>query len=318
MKSKNKITTKKSVIAIDLGGTKISAAVIDYKGKIKHEIKEASYLAGGWSKLKLQIVDICERLIELHGDIYAIGIGSAGPLHAEKGILLDPTNFGWSSKIINLKSDLEKKLKLKVILENDAVAAILGERWMGSASESSMCITLGTGLGLGILVDDKVVRGRGGLHAEGGHLVLRPQDEFAHCECGVKGCAEGFLSGVNFAKWVARKTKEKDLSAKELTDLALSGDKRILAFFADYADLMAQYICSLVVLYYPREIIFSGSFSTAHPLFLDQVKDKVAESFKRQEKTHKIVPKLLISKMGNNSGMIGAGYLAYNHKHYFN
>lgn len=303
-----------NVIAIDLGGTKILAAVVNPKGQILHQVKAATHLTGGWQALKKQIVSICQQLIKEHKNICAIGVGSAGPLHAEQGVLLDPTNFGWTQKKVHFTRDLKKSLKLPIAFDNDAVSAILGERWLGQASANSLCITLGTGLGLGVLVSDKVARGRDGLHSEGGHLVLRPQDHDAHCECGVPGCAEGFLSGVNFAKWVAKRSGTKEMSAQELTELALNGDAKIASYFDEYSQLMAQYICSLIVLYYPREIIFSGSFAEAHPLFLNKTKKMVSEAFARQEKVHKIVPKLLVSKLKNNNGLLGAAYMAFKSK----
>ncbi len=302
----------KAVIAIDLGGTKITAAVVTDKGVVKHQITEASYLAGGWVQLKKQIVRICRELSSKEKNINCVAIGSAGPLHAEKGILLDPTNFGWKKqKIISIVGDLKKELKTKVILENDAAVAAWGEYWKGKASENSICITLGTGLGVGIIINGKQFRGRNGLHPEIGHLVLRPQDPYSYCECGVKGCAEGFLSGVNFAKWVARSTGEAEHSAKELTELAAASDARIKKYFEEYSNLMSQYLESLIVTTYPQEIIFSGSFASAHKLFLPQVKSQLKEAFKRHEKSHKIIPQLLVSNLGNKSGLIGAAYLAF-------
>lgn len=298
------------VIAIDLGGTKILAAVVNENGKILQVIKEATHLSHGWPALKRQMISICHELQKAHSSIKSIGIGSAGPLHAGDGVLLDPTNFGWSQKKVFLRRDLEKSLKLPIAFDNDAVASVLGERWLGKASANSICITLGTGLGLGVLINDQIVRGRDGLHAEGGHLVLRPEDQQAHCECGVPGCAEGFLSGVNFAKWVARRSGTKEMSAQELTELALNGDKKIASFFDEYSQLLTQYLCSLIVLYYPREIIFSGSFSEAHPLFLDKTRQRLKMAFARQERVHKIVPKLLVSKLHHNNGLLGAAYMA--------
>ena len=302
----------KTVIAIDLGGTKITAATVTDKGIVKNQITEASYLAGGWKELKKQIVRICHELKKKEDNISCVAIGSAGPLHAEKGLLLDPTNFGWKNqKIIPIVSDLKKELKMRIILENDAAVAVWGEFWKGNISENSICITLGTGLGVGVLINGKQFRGRDGLHPEIGHLVLRPQDPHSLCECGVKGCAEGFLSGVNFAKWVARSTGEAEQSAKDLTELALSGDVRIQKYFEEYANLMSQYLESLIVMTYPQEIVFAGSFASAQNLFLPQVKIQLKEAFKRHEKSHKIVPKLSVSKLGNKSGLLGAAYLAF-------
>lgn len=304
----------KYVIAIDLGGTKISAALVSENKKIIKQIKEPTELIQGWAGLKKQIVRICNELMSVGYKVSAAGVGSAGPLHASEGLLLDPTNFGWKKKKINFTKDLSRLIKIPIKFDNDAVASILGERWFNAASDNSICITLGTGLGVGILVDGKIVRGRSGLHSEAGHFILRPQDSIAHCECGAVGCAEGFLSGVNFAKWVSHSTGKNFSDAKSLVSLARAGNAEALKYFAEYSELMAQYVCSLIVVFYPREIIFSGSFAEAHDLFLEQTKKRVAEAFVRREKSFKVIPKFKISKLNNNNGIFGAAHMALSKK----
>jgi glucokinase len=260
----------KHVIAMDLGGTKILAAIVNEKGKIIQQVKVPTQVNAGWPAMKKQIVSICRDFMNSGYKITAIGVGSAGPLHAKSGVLLDPTNFGWKKKKIHFVRDLSKVLKLPIVFDNDAVAAVLGERWLRHSPANTICITLGTGLGVGVLIDDKVLRGRSGLHSECGHMIIRPQDHDAHCGCGAPGCAEGFLSGVNFVKWVSKKTNRKFKDAKELVELAKGGDIEISRYFAEYAELMAQFLCVLTVCFYPSEIVFSGSFAEATPLFLPQ------------------------------------------------
>lgn len=307
----------KKVIAIDLGGTKLSVAIVTEKGRILHKIKQPTFLSEGWPGLKKQIIYLCQVVSKLEKNISAVGIGSAGPLNAEEGTLIDPTNFGWKiKKKIPLKTDLAKALKKPVVFDNDAVAGVVGEMWLGKASQNTMLVTLGTGLGVGIVVDGKVLRGRNGLHPEVGHLVLRPQETLSHCECGVPGCAEGFLSGTNFPKWYARKTGTLEMSAKELETRGLNGDPSVLAFFDDYASLLAQFICSLIVITYPKDIILAGSFSAAHPLFLPKTIALVKEAMKRQQASHQIVPNIRISRLENQSGILGAAYMALHHKTY--
>ncbi len=305
----------KHVIAMDLGGTKILAALVNDNKKIVKHIKQNTLLSGGWPALQKQIVSITNELLdEAKKNKYKVsglGIGSAGPLHAGKGLLLDPTNFGWTDKKIHFVRDLKKKIKIPIYFDNDAVAAVLGERWTKAASDNSICITLGTGLGVGILVDDQIIRGRSGLHSEAGHFILRPKDTLSHCECGAAGCAEGFLSGVNFTKWVSLSTGKNFKDAKELTALARSGDVEAKKYFDEYAELMAQYICSLVVLFYPKEIIFSGSFAESQDLFLPKTNKLVAAALDRREKVEKTIPKIKISKLHNDNGLLGAAFMAF-------
>jgi len=308
----------KKVIALDLGGTKLSAAVVTDQGKVLKTIKEPSHLADGWPGLKQQVLRLCKTLLVEHPSVKAIGVGSAGPLHAEKGVLLDPTNFGWTSKKpIAFREPISKALKLPVVFDNDAVVAVLGEHWMGEASKNSMVVTLGTGVGVGILLNGKVFRGRDGYNSEGGHLILRPQDKDIHCECGADGCAEGVLSGVNFAKWVGRKTGRQGLSAQQITDMAFKRDPEMLKYFEEYAEMMAQFLTGLITLYYPNEIVISGSFAQSHPLFLDKTKSILKKYFKRRDEVVKILPKISISKLNNQDGLLGAAFMAFERKDYY-
>lgn len=308
----------KKVIAIDLGGTKISTAVITSDGRILESLKEPTVLEQGWPGLKRQLIRICRDLMKRHKTISAVGVGSAGPLHSEQGVLLDPTNFGWTSKKkIFFRKEISSALKIPVVFDNDAIAAILGEKWKGKAANNSVVITLGTGVGVGVLVDGKVVRGGDGYHPEVGHLILRPEDPDAHCECGAKGCAEAYLSGVNFTNWVEKKRHGKVATAKELTALARNGNQEIRGYFNEYAKLMTQFICSLIVLYYPQEIILAGSFAEASDLFLDQVQRQVATAMQRREKTQKVIPKITVSKLKNMDGVWGAAKMAFHHKDYY-
>ena len=299
----------KKVIAIDLGGTKISVAVVTDSGKILKLVKEPTRLKEGWPGLKKQIIQIIKSLLAEHKTVQKIGVGSAGPLNAVEGTLLDPTNFGWKSiKKIHFKKELELTLGKKIIFDNDAVASVLGEAWKGKGGPDCMSVTLGTGLGVGILVNGQIHRGRGGLHPELGHLVLK-HEEAAQCECGVPGCAEGLLSGVNFAKRFSRKAGQ-DLTAKEIEDLAREGFEPALESFDDYAQLLAQYICSLIVVSYPKQIIFSGSFTEASPFFLSHSIKLVHQHMQRQQKSLKIIPSIRISTLKNQSGLLGAAYMA--------
>ncbi len=308
----------KKVIALDLGGTKISAAVVTSDRKMIKLVKEKTLLSEGWPGLRSQVLRICKQLISEHPGVIAVGIGSAGPLHAERGLLIDPTNFGWKvKKPIHFQQAIKKALHLPVVFDNDAVSAVLGEFWKGKCARNSIVVTLGTGVGVGILLNGHTYRGRDGYHPEAGHMVLAPEDKDIRCACGAPGCSEGVLSGVNFAKWVGRKTGRIGLSAQELTELAFSKDKEILKHFDDYALFMAQFLANLITIYYPTEIILSGSFAQAHPLYLDKTKKNLEKYFHRREKVMKILPRLKVSKLNNQDGLWGAANMAFQHKNYF-
>lgn len=300
------------VIGIDLGGTKIAAAVVDQNGKILKEHRALTEYKGGWSVLKKQLIQICQELKKTHKDIAAVGIGSAGPLHAPSGTLLDPTNFGWKSPLtVPITKELKKALHMPVHLENDAAAAILAEHWMGKSGADCLVITLGTGVGMGVIADGKLVRGGRGLHPEGGHILLRSGDKSALCGCGVYGCAEAFLSGANFGKRASKALGKKNLTGRDVAELAYAKNKKALAMFSEYAELMAEYILNLVVLYYPKKIILTGSFAEASSLFLPTVEKRLKALLKRRLKTIPLLPDIYVSKLGNRAGVLGAAYIAF-------
>jgi glucokinase len=306
---------QKYVIGIDLGGTKIAAALLAQNGKILAEEKQPSQLQNGWSGLRQQILEICGKLQKIK-KVSAVGIGSAGPLHAPSGKLLDPTNFGWGPKIVPLTKDLEKSLKLPVKLENDAACAALAEYWKGKAGGDCVILTLGTGLGVGVLLEGKLLRGSRGLHPEMGHQVLRPNDADALCGCGNLGCAEALLSGVNVAKRAARQWGLATLTGKELWGLAERKDPRALAAFAEYSDLLGNYFFNLVTTFYPKKIILTGSFAEAHRAFLPEAKNVLKKLLTRRLQTMPIEPEVRLSSLGNRAGIYGAAYIALQ-KEYF-
>ncbi len=304
------------VIGIDLGGTKVAAGLVTTTGKILVEKKLPSHLERGWPGLKQQLLELITELKQ-KTKVKAIGIGSAGPLHAPSGKLLDPTNFGWPAKVIPIAKELQTRLKIPVRLENDAAAAVLAESWKGSAGKNCIAITLGTGLGVGTVIDGKLHRGARGLHAEVGHLLLRPGDPTALCGCGNYGCSEAFLSGTNFAKRVAAQWKKPGLKAEEIVQLAASGHNGALAILEEYSQYMADFLHNLVVLYYPEKVILCGSFAQAHPHFLPQTKARLRVLLERRLKTLKIFPEIRVSRLGSGAGILGAAYVAL-HKNYVN
>lgn len=300
------------VIGIDLGGTKIVAAMVNASGKTLGEIKVPTELSQGWPGLKKQILELCRTLIKEHGKPKAVGIGSAGPLHAPSGKLLDPTNFGWPAAVVPLARHLETALKLPVRLENDAAAAVLAEHWKGGAGKNCVVITLGTGLGVGVIINGKLFRGARGLHPEAGHLVLKPGDRSALCGCGVEGCAEAYLSGVNFGKRAAVKLKMPGISAKQVAEMARNGNKEAKECFSEYSEMLAAYLLNMVVLFYPEKVILTGSFADAHSLFLPETEARLRVLLERRLKTIPLYPEIRISKLGNRAGMLGGAYIALN------
>jgi len=307
-----------NVLAYDLGGTKISAGIMNKNGKIIRHIREKIDLNKGKAALITQMSLIGKKLIQNEKVSKNVGLASAGPLDPARGLLLDPTNFktqGKSWGIVPISLMLKKKLNKNILLENDADAAIMAEHWIGSAKnkKNAMILTLGTGLGTGIICNGQLVRSGHGLHPEGGHVIIHASDKEALCGCGNYGCAESYLSATNFAKRVSKKLGIKT-NAPECVKRARSGDLKTKKFFNEYAENLAITINNFVVLYSPEVVILAGSFAQAHDLFLKKTNQKLEQLLKRRRKGIDLLPQIKISQLNNESCLIGAAYFAFKQK----
>jgi glucokinase len=306
----------KKVLAYDLGGTKVAAAVVNAQGKVLDEIRVPVMIQQGKKAVLRQLVDLGKELIALHPDVGRVGMASAGPLDPDHGMLLDPTNFtsaegSWGKTPI--AAILKKALKREVILENDAAAAVLAEVWKGKGQghKNVMVLTLGTGLGTGIYLNGELLRAGRHLHPEAGHIILRAGDTTAPCGCGNLGCAEAFLSGRSFARRARQRFARPELTAKDITELAHQNDPRALAAFVEYSEMMAVALYSYCVIYCPELVVFTGSFAAASPYFLRATKEHLKTFLARRRKGVDLLPKMAISSLDNRAGILGGAYVAF-------
>jgi len=306
---------RSSTLAFDLGGTKIAAAIIDDRGKILKRVQASTELRHGPKGIIDQLSKMGLDLLSNSPEIDVVGLASAGPLDPARGVLLDPTNLltrthGWG--VVPLTRTLEKRFKRKVYLENDAAAAALAELWVGSTQgyQNSMILTLGTGVGTGVIANGRPVRSGRGLHTEAGHIIINFDDKTAPCGCGNYGCIEAYLSGVNFAKRMSRLAFNQNLTAKEISELAKGNHPIAQKAFEDYSTILAAAIASLAVVFSPEIVVFSGSFSKASSLYLSATRKKLNTLMKRRKSGINLVPKLKKSKLGMNASLLGAAYMA--------
>jgi glucokinase len=323
----------KQVLAYDLGGTKVAVGIVDENGKVVEAKRVPVMLEKGKDAVLQQLIALGRDFLRRYPGVKRVGMASAGPLHPKKGLLLDPTNFAskkgpWG--IVPIVSILSKGLERPVYLDNDAAAAILAEKWVGAAKnfESAMILTLGTGLGTGIVIDGKLMRAGQGLHPEAGHIILNYKDETAVCGCGNIGCAEAYLSGNGFARWANKQlarggaaisgTRSKRgsvaLQGPELATLARKGNRRVKALFIEYGRLMAAAIQSYTVIFEPQIIVLTGSFAETRDLFMPTVESELKRMFTRRVQAGNPVPKIAVSKLKNYAGLIGGAYVAFFHK----
>lgn len=318
LQKKSKVDRSLSVLAYDIGGTKVHAAIVSSSAKILDEIRTPIDFSKGKSEVLRQWIDVGQKLLSRHPKVSRVGVASAGPLDPIRGVLLDPTNFssgGQTWGVVPISKLLSKGLGgLSVHLENDAAAAILAEHWVGAARrmDDALILTLGTGVGTGILVGGKLVRAGRGLHTEGGHLIIRAGDSSAVCGCGNLGCIEAFLSGRGFERRSHLRLggASSSLSGAELASRAREGDQQIQSFFEEYAENLALAIHNFVVLYAPRVVVLAGSFAHAADLFLDQARNHLEVLLTRRRHGVDFMPRLVVSSLQNRAGVLGGAYVA--------
>lgn len=312
-----KASSSDMVLAYDIGGTKVAVAVVDGKGEIREEVRVPIRMNEGKDAVIKQLGDLGLQLLKHYPNCHAVGVASAGPLHPEKGVLLDPTNFytdpekTWGE--VPISRLLSNRLKRPVYLENDAAAAILAECWKGKARSyrNAMILTLGTGLGTGTVIEKQLVRAGHGLHTESGHIIVKHGDASAPCGCGNVGCAEAYLSGKNFASRFRNRFKTAALEAKEIAQLAREGNKEAREAFREYAELMAITLQNYVVIFAPEIFVFTGSFAAAADLFIEPARRRLEQLLVRRREGIDMMPKLDVSSLENEAGVLGGAYVAF-------
>jgi glucokinase len=303
----------KKVLAIDLGGTKVAVAVVDESGAIISEKRESVQAESGAQSLIEQICRISQPIIAKH-KLKMGGIASAGPLDPRSGVLINPTNFKSKSKhwgVVPLVKELEKRLKIRFRLENDAASAALAESWLGMGQNCNnfLTITLGTGVGVGVVTNGKIVRAGRNLHTEAGHLTISHDDKEWLCGCGNYGCAEAFLSGKNFTKKLAKDLDDPLLTGERLLLRAKEKDPFILQEFVKYGERLATLIYSLSVVFAPERVILSGGFSHAASLFIPSCEKRLAQLMGTRREGIDMLPKICISQFQDEIGLLGAAYV---------
>lgn len=208
----------KKAIGLDIGGTKILAGVVDEEGHILQKVQISTDSSKGRDKIISNLHNALDTLMQK--DISGIGIGSAGRIDFKTGIVDYATDNlpGWMG--LNLKKLVEEKYSLPVIVENDVNAAAAGEMWLGAAKgvKNFIMLTVGTGLGGAIVINNQIIRGKHFSAGEFGHIILYPKGR--ECNCGKKGCAEQYISGTAIYKRFNELSKIKKVdNAKEVFSL---------------------------------------------------------------------------------------------------
>ena len=292
-------------IGIDLGGTNIGIGLLDDNLNIIYKKEFQTEKEKGYDYVKLKMMEEIEKVISRanKNNIHFIGLGIPG-IEDKKGNIYC-TNLNWHK--LPLRKDLENRFKIPAYIENDATVAGIAEATVGAskAYKNSIFITLGTGIGGGIIVDNKIYTGSHGIGTEIGHMIVG--ENFYDCSCGNNGCLETFSSATALEKFVEmKKTSGEKLTTKDIFNLAQDGDELCLMAVDRMIKYLSIGIGNLINIMDPDIIILGGGISKAGDFLLN----KINNLYPRYILFKSIgFAEIKLSTLGNDAGIIGAAML---------
>ncbi len=300
----------KYVIGVDFGGTNIKLGLVNPKGKIirRARIDTRSYFS---SKAKL-INSLAQKIREVMiaqelcaTNISGIGIGLPGLIDPRKGIVRFLPNVpGWRN--VPLVKILERSLNIATFIDNDVNLAALGE-WQygaGKGADSLICVTLGTGVGGGIILDGKLYRGEGYVAGEIGHIPIN--EKGPACNCGGSGCLERYVGNQSLLKKARRCLQNKDITLEEVYALANQSNSKALALWEETAVHIGNALVGVVNVLNPRLIIIGGGVAKAYK----HLKKPLIQTIKnRSMQVQSRMVAVRRARLGDDAGILGAQIL---------
>ncbi|HEM2742192.1 ROK family glucokinase [Streptococcus suis] len=314
----------KKIIGIDLGGTSVKLAILTTEGEIQEKWSIKTNTLDDGSHIVPDIIDSIKQQFETHGltkdDFLGVGMGSPGVVDSEAGTVIGAYNLNWKTLQL-VKDQIESALGLPFFIDNDANVAALGEQWVGAGNNNPNVVfmTLGTGVGGGVIAAGNLIRGVKGAGGELGHIAVDFDEPFA-CTCGKKGCLETVASAtgiVNLSRRYAdqyagdAKLKQmiddgQDVTAKDVFDLAKEGDDLALIVYRHFSEYLGVACANIAAVLNPAYIVLGGGVSAAGEFLLDGVRKVFAEnSFPQIKESTQIV----LATRGNDAGVLGAASL---------
>ncbi len=308
-------------IGIDVGGTKVLGGVVDEAGKVLTTARKDTPRQGG-SALTQTIADVAKELLAQHS-VASVGVSAAGFVSSDRKTMLATPNIAdWNG--VDLDHQLTKLIGLPVVIENDANAAAWGEAKFGAGKNQDhmMMLTVGTGIGGGIVVNGALYRGAFGIAAEFGHMRVVPEGHI--CGCGARGCFEQYASGnallrhareaINASPEVARNLLSRGdgtvagLTGQAITDAARDGDPVALAAFNTTGQWLGAGIASLAVLLDPACVVIGGGVIDAGEILLKPTRESLERNMPFAGKHP--YPQIIAAQLGNEAGLVGVADLA--------
>jgi len=307
------------VIGVDLGGTNLRTALLSQDGIILDKRKEATLASDGWKKVIDRLVANIVRqkvIAEQRGlAVAAVGVGAPGVIQMDKGIVVKSPNFpDWNN--LPLQDALEGALRLPVVIENDANAAALGEQWRGAGSgiKSMILLTLGTGVGGGIVLNNSIWHGADGMAGELGHMTILPDGR--QCGCGNKGCLEMYASARGIVQSfidasggsaLTHAGDQQEITSERVYQAARDGNDIAVRVMKDMGSMLGIGIANLINIFNPEMIVIGGGVKDAWSLFINATHQEIMRrAFQVPAERTRIVP----TTLGDDAGMVGAAAVA--------
>ncbi len=297
-------------IGIDIGGSHISCALINNSGNIVKLTNKFSKNRWKLSEIGAVINRLVDNLTHSLNEINSIGIGVPGAVNAKTGYVYYSANLPF--KKINLKDFFEDKLSKKVKIENDANCAALGEMLFGNGINKSniVLITIGTGIGSGIILNKKIFSGHNGFAGEVGHQIIVANGK--ECACGNKGCFEAYASMIELEGRAKKIIKHypnsilstKNISGKSIYDSAKLGDPFSNELVKEHIFYLGIGIANIINILQPEVVLISGAISRQKDFLLSKLKPSIDKNLYVQG-----TYELKTSKLEDKAGLIGAAFL---------
>jgi glucokinase len=309
-------------IGVDVGGTKVAAGVVDEHGAIVEKLKRATPAARPDQTADV-IADVVIELLSRH-EVTAVGIGAAGFVDETRSTVLFAPNLAWRDEPV--KKRVEDRIGMPVVVENDANAAAWAEAKLGAARDQRhvLLITVGTGIGAGVVLDGRLYRGRWGTAGEPGHYRVVPDGRL--CGCGNRGCWEQYASGnalVAEARELARRAPSGAVRLLQLgygtpdgidgpavTQAAREGDAGALSCFEIVGSWLGHGLADLAAILDPGCFVIGGGVSDAGEMLLGPA--RVAYRNSLTGRTYRQFAEVRLAELGPDAGLIGAADLARN------
>ncbi len=304
----------KYVFGVDIGGTTVKIGLFDVEGNVLDKWEIPTRTENDGEKILPDVADsIREKMKQMDKDAIAgVGVGAPGPIDAA-GVVHRAVNLGW--KTFNVKETLEALINLPVRAGNDANVAALGEMWMGGGKgyKDLVVVTLGTGVGGGIIVDGRMISGSTGAAGEIGHIHV-DDTETDVCNCGNKGCLEQFASATGITRLANKKLASTDMdsilrggevSAKTVFDAVKARDPLAMEVAEQFGKYLGDALAAVAGVVNPEAFVIGGGVSKAGEILIDYIRPHYEKSVFHGCREAKFA----LATLGNDAGIYGAANL---------